>query len=144
MDGLRLFPGESLPAPEPCCRCGASGQHWDRIGEQCYCPDCEEGLVRGEGEPLALRTAKHRCAVCDRPGTVPYLTLPLQGSVLLAIDLCPWHFRDLLGRRLAPSAFAQLRRRLQGLRLEADQVFLLHEAFYDPNGRALQPVTAED
>src|SRR6266498_315097 len=68
MDGLRLFPGESLPAPEPCCRCGASGQHWDRIGEQCYCPDCEEGLVRGEGEPLALRTAKHRCAVCDRPG----------------------------------------------------------------------------
>jgi hypothetical protein len=37
-------------------------------------------------------------------------------------------------------AFQVLQRRLQKLRLNAEQIFLLHEVFYDSLGRALQPV----
>jgi hypothetical protein len=54
--------------------------------------------------------------------------------------LCADHFRALLGRRLGPMAFQVLQRRLQKLRLNAEQIFLLHEVFYDSLGRALQPV----
>jgi hypothetical protein len=139
MDGLRMVPVESGPAPA-CDRCGATGQRWDRIGGRPYCPDCEESLIRGEGAPLVVATEKHRCRVCDCAGTVPYQTLPLDTPALLALDLCPRHFRDLLGRRLAPSAVAQLRRQLRALNLRPDQVFLLHEAFYDAEGRAQLPV----
>jgi hypothetical protein len=55
------------------------------------------------------------------------------------IELCPEHIRALVARRLGPHAFEQLRRQLQVLGLEVAEVFLLHEAFYDPMGRALQP-----
>jgi hypothetical protein len=47
--------------------------------------------------------------------------------------------RGLVGRRLGPHAFEQLRRQLYALELETREIFLLHEAFYDPSGRALQP-----
>jgi hypothetical protein len=140
MDSLRLVPGESAPPLEPCSRCHASGQRWDRIAGQTFCPDCEESLVRGESEPLITPTEKRRCCVCDYPATVCYQTLPLDGDTLLALDLCPEHFRALLGRRIEPYAFFQLRRRLLNLGLSVEQVFLLHEAFYDREGQALQPV----
>ncbi|HXG08451.1 MAG TPA: hypothetical protein VNK04_01550 [Gemmataceae bacterium] len=125
---------------EPCSRCRAPGCYWDRIAGQSCCPDCEEALAAGEGPPLVARTEKNRCAVCGRVGTVPYLTFPLHVPGAVEIDLCPEHFRALLGRRLGPYAFQQLRRQLYALGLTVEQIFLLHEVFYDSHGRALQPV----
>jgi hypothetical protein len=63
----------------------------------------------------------------------------LQASTPVEIDLCPEHLRGLLGRRLSAPAFGQLRRRLQQLGLDVERIFLLHDAFYDPQGKALQP-----
>jgi hypothetical protein len=45
----------------------------------------------------------------------------------------------MIARRLGPHAFEQLRRQLYGVGLEVAQIFLLHDAFYDAHGRALQP-----
>ena len=47
-------------------------------------------------------------------------------------------------RRLNARAFQNLRGQLQDLGLKAEQVFLLHEAFYDRHGRALQPAREVD
>ena len=67
------------------------------------------------------------------------LTFPLQSTTPVEMDLCPEHLRALLGRRLGPYAFHQIRRRLHLLGLGVELIFLLHEAFYDEQGRALQP-----
>jgi hypothetical protein len=55
------------------------------------------------------------------------------------MDVCSEHLRALVGRRLGPHAFEQMRRQLFGLGLEVTNIFLLHEAFYDEQGRAIQP-----
>jgi hypothetical protein len=68
----------------------------------------------------------------------------LRLNALIELDLCAEHFRDLIGRRLGPYAFQQLRRQLQALDLDAGQLFLLHDAFYDEHGRALKPAFAVD
>ena len=68
-----------------------------------------------------------------------FLTFPLGSGKPIEIDLCAVHFRALLGRRLAPGAFARLRRILATLDLVPRSIFLLHEAFYDEDGQALQP-----
>lgn len=140
MDSLRWVSGDGVAADEPCSRCQASGCHWDRILHRAFCPDCEESLALGEGPPLVLRAERRRCVVCDRQGTVPFQTFPLHASGPVEMDLCGEHFRALLGRRLGPHAFHQLRRRLETLGLRAERVFLLHEVFYDNSGRALAPV----
>jgi len=93
----------------------------------------------GEGDPLVARTDRKRCAVCHHLGTVRYVTFPLHSRRPVEIELCPEHVRALVARRLGPHAFEQLRRQLTGLGLEVAEVFLLHEAFYDEHGRALQP-----
>jgi hypothetical protein len=54
-------------------------------------------------------------------------------------QLCAEHLRALVGRRLGPHAFEQIRRQLTRLDLNVTDIFLLHEAFYDEHGRALQP-----
>jgi hypothetical protein len=96
-------------------------------------------LAVGEGEPLVERTQNRRCAVCSKVGTVCFQTFPLQAHDPVEIDLCPEHLRALLGRRLGPYAFHQLRRQLTALGLGVEDLFLLHGAFYDGQGRALQP-----
>ena len=93
----------------------------------------------GEGDPLVLRTDRRRCAVCHHLGSVRYVTFPLHSRRPVEMELCAEHVRALVGRRLGPHAFEQLRRQLQALELEVAEVFLLHEAFYDQYGRALQP-----
>jgi hypothetical protein len=93
---------------------------------------------------MTERTAKKPCAACGKIGTVCYLTYPLQTSTPVEMDLCPEHLRALLGRRLGPYAFHQLRRRLHLLGLGVELIFLLHDAFYDEQGRALQPATEPD
>lgn len=139
MEGLRVVNEEIAPQAS-CSRCQASGCPWDRLAGRPVCPDCQEALAQGEGEPLVLRTEKNRCAACQKQGTVRYLTYPLHSSRPVEIDLCPGHFHALLARRLDHHAYHQLSRLLQGLGFTARQVFLLHEAFYDEQGRSLQPV----
>jgi hypothetical protein len=65
--------------------------------------------------------------------------MPLQ-SEPIAIDLCPRHLRGLIGRRLDRGSFLVLARQLGAAGLQTGRIFLLHDAFYDQNGRALQPV----
>ncbi len=144
MDSLRIAPGQITRAILPCCRCSSTERNWDRIAGKAYCPECQEALVLGLSAPLAERTQKNPCAACSRLGTVPYLTFPLQASTPVEIDLCPEHLRALLGRRLGPYAFHQLRRRLHVLGLGVELIFLLHDAFYDEHGRALQPAAEPD
>ncbi len=124
----------------PCSRCQASGCPWDCIGSKPVCPDCQESLAGGEGEPLVEKLQPRPCAVCARVGVVPYWTYPLRSTGALEVDLCPQHFHALLGRRLDRYAYRRLARHLEALELAARQVFLLHEAFYDENGRPLHPV----
>jgi hypothetical protein len=123
----------------PCCRCSDSTRPWDRIAGKTYCPNCLECLAVGEGDPLVERTDKRRCAVCHHQGTIRYLTFPLHSHRPVEMDLCAEHLRAMVGRRLGPHAFEQLRRQLYALGLEVADVFLLHEAFYDEQGRAIQP-----
>jgi hypothetical protein len=95
----------------------------------------------GLAEPLIEPTEKKTCAACGRRGTVCFLTFPLQSATPVEMDLCAEHLRALLGRRLGPYAFHQLRRRLQHVGLDVSVIFLLHDAFYDEHGRAIQPAT---
>jgi hypothetical protein len=139
MDSLRLALHHSLATAAACCRCAADQRQWDRIAGKAYCPECEEALILGLVTPLRERTESKPCAICCRTGTVPYLTFPLHSLTAVEMDLCPEHLRGLLGRRLRPYAFEQLQRRLRKLGLDVEQIFLLHDAFYDPLGRALQP-----
>ncbi len=139
MESLRLATYEIKPAVVPCHRCQASKRRWDRVAGKALCPECQESLVLGLTEPFSARTEDNHCAACGRRGTARYLTYPLQSETPVEIDLCPEHLRALLGRRLGPYAFHQLRRRLHILGLGVELIFLLHDSFYDENGKALQP-----
>jgi hypothetical protein len=144
MDGMRVAPEQSRPAVLPCCRCGNSGRSWDRVAGKAYCPECQEALVQGLAAPVAERAEKRPCAACGRVGTVRYLTFPLHGPTPVELSLCPEHLHGLVGRRLGTHAFRLLRRKLRVLGIDVGEVFLLHDAFYDRQGRALQPATEPD
>ena len=58
----------------------------------------------------------------------------------MEFDLCAEHLRGLVARRLGPHAFEQLRQQLFSLSLDVAQIFLLHEAFYDHQGKVLPAV----
>ncbi len=139
MDSVRLAPIDSVFPKIPCCRCADGNRTWDRIAGKTYCPNCLESLAQGEASPIVERCDRRRCAVCHHQGTVKYLTFPLHSRRPVEIDLCAEHLRSMVGRRLGPHAFEQLRRQLDGLGVEVCEVFLLHDAFYDEQGRALQP-----
>lgn len=142
MERLRIAPASSVTSLLTCSRCTAGDRHWDQIAGKPYCPNCQEALIQGEAPPLVERPEKHRCVVCNRQGTLRFLTYPLHADHPVEMDLCAEHLRSLLGRKLTPYAFQQLRRQLQALNFKSDEVFLLHGEFYDRNGRALRP--AED
>jgi hypothetical protein len=139
MDSLRLASAESVFPRIACCRCGDANRPWDRIAGKTFCPNCLELLALGESDPLVERSDRRRCAVCHHLGTLRYMTFPLHSRRPVEIDLCAEHLRGLVGRRLGPHAYEQLRRQLDALGLQPGEVFLLHDAFYDHNGRALQP-----
>ncbi len=143
MDGVRVVTLSSIHTNLPCCRCDRADRNWDRIAQKAYCPNCQEMLAVGEGPPLIERTERRRCAVCNRLGTVCFHSFPLHHDGVVALDLCGEHLRNLIGRRLGQYAINQLRRQLKRLGLSADNVFLLHQAFYDAQGRALQPAETE-
>jgi hypothetical protein len=139
MESVRITPLQPSCLPLPCSRCGSAQRPWDRIAGKVYCPECQEALILGLTAPVIEPAERNPCAACNRSGTVQYLTFPLKSSIPVEIDLCPEHIRCLLGRRLRPYAFHQLRRRLLALGLRVGRIFLLHDAFYDNLGRALQP-----
>ena len=139
MECIRLAPTDSVFPLIPCCRCVDASRSWDRIAGKTYCPSCLEALAVGEAEALAERTDRRRCSVCNHKGTLRYLTFPLHSRRPVEIDLCGEHLRSLVGRRLGPHAYEQLKRQLRQLGLNPAAIFLLHDAFYDRNGRALQP-----
>lgn len=136
---MRLVARERVSPLDPCCRCQAVGHHWDRIGGRPCCPDCQEALALGTAGPLVARTAKRPCAVCGHVGTLDFLTFPLDSFDPVEMDLCPEHFRALIGRRLRAAAYGRLRGQLERMGLAPRNIFLLHEAFYDDHGHALQP-----
>ena len=141
MTGLRIVAGAGAVPKAPCSRCQADGCPWDRIADKPICPDCQEKLALGEGPPLVEKPdPQHCCAICGQGGTVRYLTYPLHLKEPLEIDLCASHLQALLYRRLDRSAFQVLVERLESLSVTTQQVFLLHNAFYDPAGRPLQPI----
>jgi len=137
---LRWLPTPTPPPLEPCSRCRAQGCPWDRLDGAPLCPDCQQLLLLGQGDPIRIVPVEGRCAVCRVPRVVRYQTSPLRSQRLLEIDLCPDHLEALLGRRMSPRALARLALHLEELGLSSAQIFLLHESFYDTAGRALQPV----
>ena len=139
MESLRLAPADSIFPKIPCSRCADQSRWWDRIAGKTYCPNCMEALAMGEGPPMIERTDRRRCAVCHHLGTVRYVTFPLHSRRPIEMELCSEHVRALVARRLGPHAYEQLRRQLHALGMEVADVFLLHDAFYDDHGRALQP-----
>jgi hypothetical protein len=144
MESLRLAPGLSKPAFLPCSRCGNDDRDWDRIGGRAFCTECQESLILGRAAPLRLPSSARRCAACSALGTVPFLTFPLRSRTPLEMHLCGPHLRCLLVRDLPSPAFNRLRRRLAALRIDVQNVFLLHDVFYDERGRALQPASEPD
>jgi hypothetical protein len=139
MNTLRWLTENRVDPRQPCGRCDSSGCAWDRIGGEPICPDCQEALAQGIAAPLIARCERRPCAVCAHIGALRYVTFPLGAKEPLELDLCPQHFRDFVGRRLDSESFAQLRRGLERVRLSPRNIFLLHEAFYDEAGEALQP-----
>jgi hypothetical protein len=139
MDSIRLAPNGSVFPQLACCRCGDKTRAWDRLAGKTYCPTCMEALAMGEADPVIEKTDKRRCTVCHHMGTVRFLTFPLNSRRPVEMDVCSEHLRALVGRRLGPHAFEQMRRQFFGLGLEVADIFLLHEAFYDEQGRAIQP-----
>jgi hypothetical protein len=139
MESIRLAPNGSVFPQNPCCRCGDQTRAWDRLAGKTYCPNCLEALAMGEADPVVEKTDKRRCTICHHLGTVRFLTFPLSSRRPIEMDLCSEHLRAMVGRRLGPHAFEQLRRQLFPLGFEVANIFLLHEAFYDEQGRALQP-----
>jgi hypothetical protein len=139
MAGMRKIPWDTLTPLVPCTRCKATGCHWDRVAGKAICPDCQEDLALGRGEPFIERTEKHRCTICSHLGTLRYVTFPLVPTDPIEMDLCGDHVRALVGRHLHPHSFLKLRRLLASLELRSEHIFLLHEAFYDTKGLALQP-----
>src|SRR5438128_1827378 len=73
MSSLRVVHNAVEGARCPCSRCSATGCHWDRVAGYAVCPDCQEGLLRGESAPLVLPREGRACAVCKLPGTIRYL-----------------------------------------------------------------------
>lgn len=137
---IRLVQTAELQSALACSRCAHEGERWDRIAGKQYCPQCQESLAGGEAQPLVVKTDPNPCAVCGHRGGVCFQTFPLEAESAVEMDLCSEHLRSLLSRRLGPYGYHQLQRQLRSLGIDPSEVFLLHEAFYDRHGRALQPV----
>ena len=129
----------------PCHFCRNLGR-WDSIGSTLACPDCLETLAASDEDGVCVvEAASHRpCVLCGNRRTVRWQTYPRSEAwdVVLAVDLCGRHVRALAARSLCRHAFLALRQWLGKHGLGSNDVFLLHDAFYDSKGTALQPVKA--
>src|SRR5262245_39262214 len=120
MSGLRKIHWAQKATFPECCRCQAAGCRWDLIAGKPICPDCQESLVLGRGAPLIEKTERKLCTICQRTGTIRYLTFPLNPTDPVEMDLCPQHFRALLSRTLHPQAFHHLRQQLHWVGLAVE------------------------
>lgn len=140
MPSMRRLPANRVH-PQPCCRCGDSTMRWDQLARKTYCPNCLEELAAGNADPpLSEPTQKGVCAACNHVGTISFLTWPLNRDDPVEFDLCNEHVQAVAGRRLRPYPFELLKNQLIELGLDVSQIFLLHGAFYNQDGAALQPV----
>jgi hypothetical protein len=128
--------------PGPCFQCCDHSRAWDRIAGTTMCPNCQEKLAAGEAQYFRLPVQKRICAACSHEGVVLYMTWTKKEETYQAIeiDLCGRHVKDMIGRCLDSDAFRDLEGQLNQLGVDVSQVFLLHGAFYDGAGQALQPV----
>lgn len=136
---MRFAPADAVFQKLPCGRCADQQRYWDRIDGKVYCPNCVEDLVNDEGDPVGFTILQIRCAICQHLGAVSFQTFPLHAHHPLDVELCSEHLRALLARRLTPLAFKILQIQLLTVGVDARMIFLLHEAFYDELGNALQP-----
>jgi hypothetical protein len=143
MERLRMTALSRAALRARCSRCPAGDRHWDRVAGKAYCPNCQEAIALGEAAPLMERPEQRRCSICDRAGTVRFLTFPLNHAAALELDVCSLHLADLVARKLSRHAFRQLQRQLLSLNVQTDEVFLLHNEFYDREGQALRPAETE-
>lgn len=126
--------------PGCCCsRCGQGPRAWDRVAGKPICAGCQEALAFGDGEPLIERPQPVPCVICEKRGSLCFHTVPQEAQLAIEFDLCGLHLAALLSRRLTQPAFLQLQRRLRAAGVQVEQIFLLHDAFYDLNGRAIEP-----
>ena len=143
VDSVRLVKSPASLLQLPCQRCGAEGCAWDRLAGMPLCFECQEELIVGASTPLKVKADHNLCTLCRHRNVIAYLTLPLYEPECLEMDLCVRHLTALLGRRLTGRAYRKLRARLNRLGYAVEQFFLLHEAFYDEEGLALQPITVD-
>jgi hypothetical protein len=139
MERLRVLAGTKMPGMAECSRCATGHRHWDRVGGKPICPNCQEAMIQGEAAPLIERAEPRRCVVCGKIGTIRFLTYPINAAQPIELDICGEHLQALVGRRLGPFAYHQLRRQLRNVQLHPEDVFLLHSAFYNLEGKALRP-----
>lgn len=140
MTNLSWTEQEGEVRPVACSRCRNQERLWDRVGSRTYCPGCQEAILLGEHEPLRERVQRGVCLICSCERIVRFVTYPLHRQQGIEMELCPGHLRELLGRRLKAGAYFQVVRRLRHLGLKANEVFLLHDEFYDHDGLARLPV----
>jgi hypothetical protein len=139
METVRIAGDDQFTLWQPCCRCGTNARAWDRIAGKAICPACQEAVIQGTIEPIVLPTLRRTCSACPTVGSVTVQTFPRDAVAPLEFELCPSHLRGLLGRNLNACAYLNLRRQLAQIGMDIQEVFLLHGAFYDANGQALQP-----
>lgn len=126
-----------------CALCKMKGCPWDEIDSVPLCPDCLEGLAAGEIEAVKFSVIRSaHCCICRSLGAVRFVTVPLRtpAHMVTTLGFCPLHLRALVGRSLDHKDFGYLAVLLAAFGLRTYQVFLLHEAFYDQDGRAVDPV----
>lgn len=139
MKSLRLIRATSMNIELPCLICDAYGCPWDQIGNKPICTDCQERIMLGEIDPWQIPAEEGACLLCSSQSTIRYLTFPLCDPDPIEMDLCGRHLHALISRSLTSRAYRRLRRHVNRLGFAIEQFFLLHEAFYDEEGQALQP-----
>jgi hypothetical protein len=140
---IRTITESTLLQPSDCAMCSdAPKKPWDRIDQVPYCMDCIENLMLGTAVPIKAQIEKYRCDICYRMGSVDFQTIPLHKNFGLIMHLCSVHLYDLLSRNLSEINFKYLRAQLKNFSVNVQEIFFLHGAFYDQDGRAIQPVQA--
>ncbi len=123
----------------PCERCENETNLWDRLAGHVLCPECIEQMMIGIAPPIREPVTDVRCAICAALG-VTFETNLHRSRIAVHVPLCGDHLRDLAARRLDPPSFSVLYARLKNLSINRQKIFLLHDAFYDERGKALNPV----
>lgn len=136
---IRVYLENQVFAMPPCVNCGDNSCHWDLVGGAPFCPSCLEDVAMGEDcGALTIRSSPAHCVICGQRGTIPFASFPRNWNRPIEFDLCGYHARSVIARALGPQAVGKLRIVLCGMGIDPESIFLLHDAFYDKHGVALQ------